>query len=379
MSILKLTPRSVWTAASAVLLGLAAFYPNSAAAEDEAVKEATKADGLYAVFETSMGPIVCQLHYDKVPVTVANFVGLAAGEREWRDPKTGEMVTRPFYDGLKFHRVIASFMIQGGCPLGNGRGGPGYSFTDEFHADLRHSAPGVLSMANSGPNTNGSQFFITHVATPWLDDKHSVFGQCILGQDVVNAMAEVEMKGPGPQPSIPVEDIMLERVLIVRTGAEAEAFDWTAEFAKQEEVIARMRKERQEKEKSMKEGIAKTLGIDLGAIVTTPSGLEYVVREEGTGVKPTSGQTISAHYTGYLLDGSKFDSSVDRGQPFETPIGVGRVIKGWDEAFADMKVGEKRVLFIPSGLGYGARGAGGGRIPPNATLVFDVELLDIVE
>jgi peptidylprolyl isomerase len=358
----------------AVLLSAIPFAATTAAGsltpeEEQSVANATKEDGLYAVFDTSMGPVVCELHFDKVPVTVANFVGLASGEKEWRDPKTAEMVKRPFYDGLVFHRVIKDFMVQGGCPLGNGRGGPGYSFTDEFDSTLRHDKPGVLSMANSGPNTNGSQFFITHKPTPWLDNKHSIFGQCVMGQEIVDEMAEVPMKGA--QESTPVEDIVLESVKIVRTGEAAKAFDWQAEFAKQDEIVARRGRDQ------MAASCAR-LGVDPGALVKTDSGLQYFVRAEGSGPKPTSGQKISAHYTGYLLDGTKFDSSVDRGTPFETPIGVGRVIKGWDQSFLDMKVGEKRVLFIPPELGYGAGGAP-PVIPANATLVFDVELLGIVE
>ena len=367
--------RPLRTLLLAVLAGTLTIGFGSAAAEDAQVSEATSKDGLYVVFETSMGPIVCSLHYDKVPVTVGNFVGLVTGEKEWRDPQTGEMVKRPLYDGLKFHRVIKDFMIQGGCPLGNGRGGPGYSFIDEFDPSLRHDKPGVLSMANSGPATNGSQFFITHVPTPWLDDKHSIFGKVVLGQDVVNAMAEVEMK-PTRDNSTPAEDIILEKATIVRTGAAAEAFDWAAAFAMQDEVAERMRKAKAEKEVAQMSELAKTLGIDLANRVEGESGLSWIVRKEGDGPKPTSGQTIEAHYTGYLLDGTKFDSSVDRGQPFSTPIGVGRVIKGWDLAFADMKVGEKRVLFIPSELGYGKRGSP-PVIPGNATLVFDVELLGV--
>ncbi len=367
------TRRSLMAAFLAVLFGTIAIGPGDAAAEDDAVKEATKKDGLYVVFETTLGTIVCELYPEKVPVTVGNFVGLVLGEKDWRDTKTGEMVKRPIYDGLKFHRIIKDFMIQGGCPLGNGRGGPGYTFTDEFDDSLRHDKPGVLSMANSGPGTNGSQFFITHVPTPWLDDKHSIFGQCILGQDVVDAMAGVPMKGSA---GTPVEDIVLTKATIVRTGAAAEAFDWATEFAREEEMIERMKKQKAEKEIGQKEEIAKTLGVDLANLVTMDSGLAYIVREEGTGEKPTKGQMIDAHYTGYLLDGTKFDSSVDRGTPFTTAIGIGKVIKGWDIAFADMKVGEKRVLFIPSDLGYGARGAG-NTIPPGATLVFDVELLGL--
>jgi len=195
----------------------------------------------------------------------------------------------------------------------------------------------------------------------------------------VNEMAHVEMQGPsspGNPSSVPLEDIVIDKVEIVATGAAANAFDWKAEFAKEPELVDRMKRMKAEQEGAQKVELAATLGVDLANAVRTDEGLEYIVRQEGTGAKPTAGQTITAHYTGYLLDGTKFDSSVDRGQPFQTPIGVGRVIKGWDLAFLDMKVGEKRVLIIPSELGYGARGAG-GRIPGNATLVFDVELLDI--
>jgi peptidylprolyl isomerase len=358
---------------------LAACGPATVRAEDPAVKEATKADGLYAVFETSMGTIVCKLHYDKVPVTVANFVGLATGEMEWKDPKTGTMVKRPFYDGLKFHRCIKEFMIQGGCPLGNGRGDPGYKFTDEFDASLRHDGPGVLSMANSGPNTNGSQFFITHVATPWLDDKHSVFGRVVLGQEIVNQMGEVPMKGPGTQPSIPVKDIFLTKLSIVRTGAAAQAFDWNAAWAKRDAAGAKLSAAREKAALDGLGAVCTQLGVDVSKSVKTPSGLRYIVKQEGKGDKPKSGKSISAHYTGYLTDGTKFDSSRDRGTPFQTPIGIGRVIKGWDEAFLDMKVGEKRVLIIPPELGYGSQGTPGGPIPPNATLVFDVELVSVAK
>jgi cyclophilin family peptidyl-prolyl cis-trans isomerase len=351
----------------------------SAAAQEgaaEVIRKVTQKDGLYVAFETTIGPIVCELFYDKVPVTVGNFVGLVTGEKEWRDPQTGDKVKRPFYDGLKFHRVIKDFMIQGGCPLGNGRGGPGYSFTDEFHPDLRHDKPGVLAMANSGANTNGSQFYITHVPTQWLDDKHSVFGQCVQGMDIVNKMAEVQMKGA--QGSLPVEDIVIEKATIIRTGAAAKAFDWAAAFAREPEVRAAQEALREAATRKQVEVIAAKLGVDLKNVVRTDSGLEYVVTQAGEGATPERGQTIEAHYTGYLLDGRKFDSSRDRGQPFQTEIGVSRVIRGWDEAFLTMKRGEKRLLIIPPDLAYGARGAGSA-IPPNATLIFDVELLDILE
>ena len=167
---------------------------------------------LFATFKTTMGDIEIELFEDKVPNTVANFVGLATGEKEWKDPRTGDKVKRPFYDGLIFHRIIQDFMVQGGCPQGRGTGGPGYQFKDEFHPSLRHDRPGILSMANSGPNTNGSQFFITHVPTAWLDNKHSVFGAVVKGMDVVNAMGVVA-KGPGDKPRT---DVTLTQVVIHR-------------------------------------------------------------------------------------------------------------------------------------------------------------------
>jgi peptidyl-prolyl cis-trans isomerase A (cyclophilin A) len=166
----------------------------------------------YATLKTSMGDIVIQLFEDKAPKTVANFVDLASGTKEWTDPKTGAKVKRPLYNGTIFHRVIPGFMIQGGDPLGNGTGGPGYRFEDEFNPDLKHSKPGILSMANAGPNTNGSQFFIIHKATPWLDGKHSVFGEVVKGQNVVDAIANV----PRDFRDRPIKNVVLQEVIISR-------------------------------------------------------------------------------------------------------------------------------------------------------------------
>jgi peptidyl-prolyl cis-trans isomerase A (cyclophilin A) len=167
---------------------------------------------VYATMKTSMGDVVILLFEEKAPKTVANFVDLATGAKEWTDPKTKQKVKRPMYNGTIFHRVIPDFMIQGGDPLGNGTGGPGFRFADEFHPDLKHSKPGILSMANAGPNTNGSQFFITHKATPWLDGKHSVFGEVVKGQDVVNAMASA----PRDSRDKPTKDVVLVEVVISR-------------------------------------------------------------------------------------------------------------------------------------------------------------------
>jgi peptidyl-prolyl cis-trans isomerase A (cyclophilin A) len=177
-----------------------------------AAESPEKKGPLYATLKTSMGDIVIQLFDDKAPKTVANFVDLATGTKEWTDPKTREKVKRPLYNGTIFHRVIPGFMIQGGDPLGNGTGGPGYRFEDEFHPDLKHSKPGILSMANAGPNTNGSQFFIIQKPTPWLDGKHSVFGEVVKGQNTVDAILNV----PRDLRDRPMKDVVIQEVIISR-------------------------------------------------------------------------------------------------------------------------------------------------------------------
>lgn len=313
-------------------------------------------DGMYAKFETSKGEILCFLEFEKTPLTVANFVGLAEGTKELGG---GAGTTgHKFYDGLKFHRVIPDFMIQGGCPLGTGTGGPGYTFPDEIDPSLKHDRPGILSMANAGPGTNGSQFFITHVATPWLDGKHTVFGHVVEGQDVVNAIETGDT---------------INSVTIIRVGKDAEAFQ--SDQPAFDNLLNSMEARAREKELAAEKETQKLIESRWPDAVTTSSGLKYVVVEKGTGeATPQKGATVKAHYTGKLLDGTKFDSSYDRNQPIEFPVGAGRVIKGWDEAFLSMHKGEKRVLIIPPHLGYGA--AGRGPIPANAIMVFDVELVD---
>ena len=322
---------------------------------DADMSEAKLKDGLYAKFHTSKGEILCLLEYEKTPLTVANFVGLAEGTKELGGG--GKSGTR-FYDGLTFHRVIPDFMIQGGCPLGTGTGGPGYTFPDEIDPELKHDAPGTLSMANAGPNTNGSQFFITHVATPWLDGKHTVFGYVISGQSVVDAIQQGDV---------------IETVEIIRVGKDAEAFKADQEAF--DNLLSTMKERQREKELIALEARKLEIESRYPEAVTTPSGLKYVIVKEGTGeTTPAKGKTVTAHYTGKLLNGQKFDSSYDRNDPITFPVGNGRVIKGWDEAFLGMKKGEKRILIIPPDLGYGS--AGRGPIPPNAVMIFDVELVD---
>ncbi len=325
-------------------------------------------DGLYAEIETSKGTIVAQLEFEKTPLTVANFVGLAEGTRHYSKTggKPAAQEGKPYYDGILFHRVIKDFMIQTGCPQGKGTGGPGYRFPDEFDNSLRHTGAGILSMANSGPGTNGSQFFITHKATPWLDDRHSVFGKVIKGSEVVDAIASVQVAAADR----PVEDVSIKTVKIKRVGEKAKAFKGDeAHFAKLRASI----KSPAEKNKAEGEAFLAKVKKEEG-VKTTASGLAYKVLTEGTGPNPKATDQVTVHYTGKLIDGKVFDSSVKRGQPATFPLN--RVIPGWSEGVQLMKKGGKSTLYLPSNLAYGERGAG-GVIPPNATLVFEIELLEI--
>ena len=307
-------------------------------------------DGLYAKFHTPKGEILVALEYEKTPGTVGNFVGLAEGNLENKAIPQG----KPYYDGLKFHRVIPEFMIQGGDPKGNGTGGPGYNFEDEIHPALTHDAPGKLSMANAGPGTNGSQFFITHIATPWLDGKHTVFGSVVEGQDVVDKIAQ------GDQ---------ITKVEIIREGAAAQKFNAVEAFR----IFTGSKAEREAAAKKQQEEL---LGEISQGFEKTSSGLRYKIEEKGTGAKAEKGPTVSVHYKRILPDGKVFDSSFTRNQPIDFKLGKGQVIQGWDEGIQLLHVGDKARFVIPSNLAYGERGAG-GVIPPNATLIFDVELVAV--
>lgn len=306
-------------------------------------------NGLYAKFTTPKGEILVQLEHEKTPGTVGNFVALAEGNLENSAKNQGT----PYYDGLKFHRVIPDFMIQGGCPLGTGTGNPGYKFDDEFHPDLKHDAPGKLAMANSGPATNGSQFYITHVPTPWLDGKHTVFGSVIEGQDVVDAVAQGD-------------DMKVE---ILRIGSDAENWNAVEAFRTFEGERVKREEEAKKKQKELLDKVA-------AGYNETESGLRYQIIQKGDGKKANKGDKVSVHYKGQLLDGTVFDSSYKRKQPIDFNVGIGQVIQGWDEGILLLNVGDKARFVIPSNLAYGERGAG-GVIPPNATLIFDVELMKV--
>lgn len=306
-------------------------------------------NGIYAKFTTQKGEILVELAHDKTPGTVGNFIALAEGNMENGAKPQGT----PYYDGLTFHRVIPDFMIQGGCPQGTGTGSPGYKFDDEFHPDLKHDAPGKLAMANSGPATNGSQFYITHVPTPWLDNKHTVFGTVVEGQSTVDTVAQGdEMK-----------------VEIIRVGDAATNFNAVEAFR----TFEGSREKREAEEKATQKALLDKVA---AGYEETTSGLRYQILQKGEGKKATKGAGVSVHYKGQLLDGTVFDSSYKRKQPIDFNVGVGQVIAGWDEGIQLLQVGDKARFVIPSDLAYGAAGAG-GVIPPNATLIFDVELMNV--
>jgi peptidyl-prolyl cis-trans isomerase A (cyclophilin A) len=320
-----------------------------------------KEEGIYAKFNTNKGVIICMLEYKKTPMTVGNFVALAEGSM----PNNAKPKGTPFYDGLKFHRVIPNFMVQGGDPQGNGSGGPGYKFADEIVADLKHTGPGILSMANAGPGTNGSQFFITHVATDWLNGKHTVFGHVVEGMEVVNTI---------------VQNDVLEKLEIVRVGDDAKKWNAMDGFES---------KQKEAKEMAAKAEAAKTKLLEdfKSKAKTTASGLMYIMESEGTGVKPNIGDSVKVNYAGYFLDGKLFDTSIkevaeannafDARRPYaplEIPYGPNApVIQGWREGIQLLSIGGKAKFIIPSNLAYGDNDY--GPIPGKSTLVFDVELV----
>ncbi len=347
-------------------------------------KEATYdfPDGLYAKIETSRGEIIASLAYKKAPVTVANFVTLAEGKNTY---VSKEFRGKPFFNNLKWHRVIPNFMIQGGDPLGNGSGDAGYKFKDEI-TDMKHDKPGMLSMANSGPGTNSSQFFITHVATPWLDGLHTIFGQVIKGQDVVDKIQQND-------------DI--QKVEIIRVGPDAKKFDAVKVFSgffsteaeaqdKQTKIDVEKSKMYDQKYAPIKAKLAQSFASAKSSANSLKSGVKYSVLEKGTKQKPTSGTTVYIDYAGYLEDGTLFDTSMpsaaeDLGKydarravmngyrPIVYELGSQQLIPGFVEGLLQMHFGETAILFIPSNLAYGQAGAGDA-VPPNADIIFKVTL-----
>ena len=343
-------------------------------------------EGIFATIATNKGDITVQLDYKKAPITVANFIALSEGKNTFVTDE--KLKGKPFYDGLKFHRVISNFMIQTGDPTGTGAGGTGYSFKDEF-TDMKFEKAGVLAMANSGPATNSSQFFITHKDTPWLNGKHTIFGHVTQGMDIVNSIAQNDV---------------ITKVTITRKGTAAKNFNASQVFADYYNNKAEDAKKQAlieaEKVKANNAKYAPVIAAKLAYLTsikatatTTPSGLTYKIVQKGTGVKPADGSTFFFHYAGYFEDGTLFDSSYEEvakayGKYDENraiqkgyqafPFQAGKkdgMIPGFLEGLNLMSYGDKAVLYIPAKLAYGERGAG-GVIPPNATLIFELEMFE---
>ncbi|WP_223551683.1 peptidylprolyl isomerase [Aestuariivivens sp. NBU2969] len=349
-------------------------------------------DGLYAEIVTGKGVMVAKLEHEKTPVTVANFVSLAEGTNtmvanEYKDKK--------FYNGLKFHRVISDFMIQGGDPKGDGSGNPGYRFNDEFDISLKHDKKGTLAMANSGYGTNGSQFYITHKETPWLDayddegnlkncenrriSCHTVFGEVITGLEVVD--------------SIKQNDVIKE-INIIRKGRAAKNFNASTIFKDHFIEAKRIKEEKEAKAQAIVKATLEKFEKQRIQTTTLPSGLQYFVTEKGDGKKLSETSKVLAHYAVYfengkLLQTSKLEiaealNAVDeqqknagRYEPITCDIGPdARMIPGFKEGLRHLSVGDKATLFIPYHLAYGE--AGGNGIPPKSNIIFEVEILKLL-
>ena len=347
-------------------------------------------DGLYAEFRTSNGTMVAELFYDKTPVTVANFVALAEGN----NPDVKEVFKgKPYYNGIIFHRVMDKFMIQGGDPLKNGKGGPGYLFMDEI-TDLKHDKPGILSMTNSGPATNGSQFFITEVPTPWLDGKHTVFGQLVKGIDVQDSISNVKT-GIGNRP---ITDVIIKELNIIRKGSEALAFDAPITWGNKDEIEkqSKIQEELRMKEEAKKmDSLAKINLIKLDEYdkksIKRKSGVRIHVIKQGKGIKPKDGNVVKLYADGYLRNGVLFWSnnidvnkrhgSYDEDKeakglynPMEMELNPDmQLIAGFKEAVYTMNVGDIIYCFIPYNLGYGS--SPNGPIPANSDLCFIIHMV----
>lgn len=310
-------------------------------------------DGVFAIMETSRGSIVLELFYKQTPLTVTNFVGLAEGTLDATNGKH-------FYDGLTFHRVISDFMIQGGDPNGNGKGGPGYKFADEFDENLNFDTPGYLAMANAGPGTNGSQFFITHVPTAWLNQHHTIFGRVVNeeSQEVVNKVKQGDK---------------IVKVIIVRQGDDAESFKATQEQFNT--LAAQVEKRAAEKAREANLAKIKEIETKFPGFEKDSNGIFYKTTKEGSGSKIGEKRAVAVEYKGYLVNGQVFDQSKGRG-PLEFTTASGQMISGFDTMVQDMKLNEKRTIVIPPDYAYGPNGIP-NVIPGGAYIVFDVELTKV--
>lgn len=349
-------------------------------------------NGLYAEIVTDKGSMIAKLNFEKTPVTVANFVSLAEGTN---DMVSKEYQKKKFYNGLKFHRVIEDFMIQGGDPKGDGTGNPGYRFKDEFDPNLKHDKKGILAMANSGYGTNGSQFYITHKDTPWLNaydengelndcehpriSCHTVFGEVIEGLEIID--------------SINQNDIIKE-VIIIRKGKEAKSFNAPKIFKSHFEAEKKLEHEKEEKAQAILKSTLEKFEKQRIDLTTLPSGLQYIVTEQGSGPALTETSKVLTHYAVYFENGKLLQTSkleiaealdvvnlrqkkANGYQPIAAEIGPdANMIPGFKEGLKQLHVGDKATLFIPYHLAYGE--AGGNGIPPKSNIIFEVEVLELL-
>jgi len=346
-------------------------------------------DGMYAEFVTNKGTMVAKLYYDKTPVTVANFVALAEGKNSKVD---SAYAGKKFYNGTTFHRVIDKFMIQGGDPTATGAGSPGYRFADEFNDSLKHDKPGILSMANSGPKTNGSQFFITEKPTPHLNNKHTVFGELVIGLDIQDTISNVKVA----QGSKPVEDVVINELNIIRRGANAKQFDAAKTFDDYFVKLEEAKKEEQARLEVRKNEFIAQNNPNNKEVKKFESGLVMIYKKRGPEKLLGPHDKVLIDYAGYLEDGTLFDTSMadvakENGKYDETRDKKGmykpfpmiynssaRLVPGFREAMLNMNVGDEARVFIPSFLGYGERGAG-NVIPSNSNLIFDIKIVGLAD
>lgn len=308
-------------------------------------------DGLYANLHTNQGDIIIKLAFEKTPLTVINFVGLAEGTKH-----SNIQIGKPFYNGLKFHRVIDNFMIQGGDPKGNGTGGPGYKFIDEI-TDLTHDTGGILSMANSGPNTNGSQFFITHEATPWLDGKHTVFGHVVKGMSVVNTIKK---------------DDFIRKVFIERIGDKAKKFktdEAAFEAYNQKNLVKEKAKQTKKKQK-----LINFVKVNYPDAKVATEGHYVQINQTGNGETPELGDLVKVNLSIDLDDGTNMRKA---DEPLPFAAGSGTIIKVIDQSVLTMNIGEKRTIIASYAQIYGDSDR--GSLPQESLLIFNLELLSINE
>lgn len=347
-------------------------------------------DGMYAEFNTSKGTFLAELYYEQTPITVANFVSLAEGKSHSLLDSTYR--GKNFYDGLVFHRVIKDFMIQSGDPLGTGQGNPGYRFPDEIVDTLTHDSKGILSMANAGPGTNGSQFFVTLAPTPWLDGRHTVFGKVVQGMEVVDSIGQVETG----ERDRPLQEVKIESVKIIRKGKDAKDFDAPQVFERKlEDIKAEEEATTARQEARRTEDAERFLALKENA-EELESGLQIHYLEKGDGPKPGDDDMVQLIYEGYFSDGRIFDTNREElarelgvfnqarkdqngYEPMVTPYGpAAQMIPGFKEGMQQLRVGDKAIVYIPSHLAYGPAGAG-EIIPPDSDLIFVIEMVGIVE